>query len=176
MLVSGLASTGAAQRMPRPLQVGGAAGLTFTTGDNRDFYDLGYAGQLGVRIRLAGFPALRATVVALKLPGKGQSTTTLPGSPTINDLNVLGGHLDVELALMPWPVSTYLVGGAGLFRTGSDLIQFSQPVTITTTDVGLVGGIGVRLGGRLFAEATVVNIFGDNGSARMYPLVAGFWF
>ncbi|HET7456242.1 MAG TPA: hypothetical protein VFJ74_01220, partial [Gemmatimonadaceae bacterium] len=93
LVSAGVARPTAAQQAHRPFHVAVSGGASFVTGEDRDFYKVGFNGQLSaiVPLRTLGF-ALRADVSFLGVPGRNRSTQTYPGGPDtlfIGDLSVM---------------------------------------------------------------------------------------
>lgn len=169
----------------RPFELGIGGGITFVTGDDRDFYKDGFhlQGSVGLDIPVWGLAA-RLDVMYHKLPGKDVSDQTVPGAPDtlfVGDFSTIAGALSAlyYLTAAETSVRPYINFGIGLYFSEQDAVKYEQPVSGSSTDFGLVGGLGLRFGlGPLsaFAEARIHNIFGDGGSAQIYPLTIGAMF
>lgn len=169
---------------PRPFRLGLGGGVTLLSGEDRDFFRDGI--NLAGSVRIA-VPALqigvRLEAAYNGIGGRNKSTSQTGGPDTLRlgDFNVLAAMLSAsyDLSRTPGPTRPYLLAGFGVFRTEAEALKYGQPVSGTTTDFGVTAGLGAtfRLGGLgAFAEARLHNIFGDGGSARLYPLTFGLIF
>ena len=174
-----------AQTPVRPFTLGIAAGPTFVTGEDRDFYRTGFHAQGSIGVPLPGLSmALRADVMYHRVDGRDRSTQTFPGGPDtllIGDLNLLGFTANA-LFYTGSPTSLvrpYVIAGVGPYRVENKAVLYGQHVSASATKLGVNGGIGISVNAlvtRLFAEARVHNVFVEGGSARVYPLTVGFSF
>lgn len=183
-LVASAAVPLAHAQTPRPFRLGLAGGATFLGGEDRDFFHDGFHVAGSVRINVpAAQIGLRLEGAYSGIGGRNKSTQMTPGGPDtllLGDFNVLSGTISASYDLAPpSPTRPYLLVGGGIFRTEAEAVKYGQPVSGTATDFGLTAGLGLNfhLGGMAaFAEARVHNIFGDGGSARLYPLSVGVVF
>ena len=179
------AATLSAQSPVRPFSLGIAGGPTFVTGEDRDFYKIGWHVQGSVGVPIPGWSmALRADAMYHRVPGRNRSTQTVAGAPDtlfIGDLSLLGFTANA-LLYTGSPTSLvrpYIIAGFGPYRIENKAVLYGQAVTATATKMGVAGGIGISLNAlvtRLYAEARVHNVFAEGGSARVYPLTVGFLF
>lgn len=177
--------TGAAPALaqtPRPFRLGVSTGITFLSGEDRDFFRDGFNVQGLVTVNVPKLQiAVRGELTYNSIGGRNRSTQTMPGGPDtlrLGDFSVLGGTVSAVYHVSPpgRPARFYILGGLGVFRTEAEATLYGQPVTGSETDLGLTGGFGLdfQLGGlRLFAETRLHNVFGDGGSGRLYPLIVG---
>jgi hypothetical protein len=179
------AAKASAQTPVRPFTLGIAAGPTFVTGEDRDFYRTGFHVQGSVGVPIPGFSmGLRADAMYHRIGGRNRSTQTFPGGPDtllIGDLSLLGFTANVQLytGTPTSLVRPYVIAGAGAYRIENKAVLDGQPATATATKIGVTGGVGITVNAlvtRLFAEARVHNVFAEGGSARVYPLTVGLFF
>ena len=181
--IVGLVSRAQAQT-PRPFRLAVSGGATLLAGEDRDFFRDGFnlAGSVRVNVPAAQI-GLRFEAAYHGVGGRNKSDQTVPGGPDtllLGDFSVLSATVAAAYDLVPpSPARPYLLVGGGLFRTEAHAVKYGQPVRGTATDFGVTAGVGVNFHlGTLsaFAEARVHNIFGDGGSARLYPVAVGVVF
>ena len=179
-----LTPTALTAQRTRPFTVGLGAGLTMLTGEDRDFFKdgLNFQGSVGIPLQRAGID-LRFDLGYHRVAGKDRFTAPPPSdSLKLGDFSILGLNASAQYYLSPAsaaPVRAYLIAGVGLYRTEAKAVKYGQDVEGSSTDFGAAGGLGVtlRLGGlRAFAEGRIHNIFGDGGSASVYPITVGLLF
>ena len=175
----------AAQSVARPFTLGLSVGPTMVTGEDRDFYKLGYHLQGNVSVPLPAWSAaVRLEAMYHKLPGKHKSDQVVAGAPDtlfVNDLSVLAATVNAQLFTAPAasPVRPYVLVGTGPYRVESELEVYGQRRSGADTKLGVTGGAGLAfsLGAtKAYAEIAVHNVFAEGGSARLYPLTIGFTF
>lgn len=167
----------------RPLQFGLGGGVTLIAGEDRDFYKDGFNLQGGASYEV---PALNITtrldVMYHRLAGRNVGDgSSEPDTLLIGDFNTIAGVLSASYHLLSstHPLRPYVNFGLGLYRSEQDATLYGRAVSTTATDFGLAGGLGVSYAvrrARFFAESRVHNIFGDGGSARIYPITVGAMF
>lgn len=175
------AGTLAAQER-RPTSFGLGAGMTFLTGEDRDFFNdgLNVHGSLAVPLRRAGLD-LRFDLGYHRIGGKDRFTAPPPSdSLQLGDFNVIALTAGVQYApSASLGTRVYLVGGLGLYRTEAKAVHYGQAVQGSSTDFGMTGGVGLSVPlGRMrgFVEGRFHNIFGEGSSAQMYPVTVGVMF
>lgn len=173
-----IASAAVAQTA-RPLRVGVGGGMTFVTGEDRDFFKDGFNFQGRLQYNLPALPlGIRLDVMYHKLPSKDQSSgDTL----VVGDLDFIAGALNAvyTLSAAQNTLRPYITGGLGLYRAEAKGVLYGQDVSGSSTDFGITGGVGLSLrfsSLEAFAEARIHNIFSEGESAQMYPLVLGLMF
>jgi len=166
----------------RSFNLGLGAGLTVLTGEDRDFFKdgLNLQGSVAVPLRNAGID-LRFDLGYQSIGGKDRFTAPPPSdSLRLGDFNVISLTANAQYYASPTaPARVYLIAGLGLYRVEANAVHYGQSVKGSTTDFGAAGGVGVsfRLGGmRGFLEGRIHNIFGEGGSAQLYPITLGVMF
>lgn len=168
----------------RPFALGLGAGLTMLTGEDRDFFKdgLNFQASVGVPFSRAGID-LRFDLGLHSVPGKDRFTAPPPSdSLQLGDFKIIGLTASAQYYLSPAPaapVRAYVIAGVGMYRTEAKAVKYGQAIEGSSTDFGAAGGLGLtlRLGGlRAFAEGRIHNIFGEGGSASVYPITVGLLF
>jgi hypothetical protein len=166
----------------RTVNVGLGAGLTLLTGEDRDFFKdgLNLQASVAVPLRSAGID-LRFDLGYHRIGGKDRFTAPPPSDTLqLGDFNVIALTASAQYYPSPAaPARMYLIAGFGLYRLEAKAVHYGQAVEGSSTDFGAAGGVGVsfRLGGmRGFVEGRIHNIFGDGGSAQLYPVTVGVLF
>jgi hypothetical protein len=73
----------------------------------------------------------------------------------------------------------YVLVGGGMVRSALSRAVGLGAASLTSTDPGVQGGAGLQFalsGFSTFAEVKVVNVFGEDGSARYIPITFGVRF
>ena len=162
----------------KPVSFGVMGGLSLPMGDLGDGYDSGF--------NLTGSAYLKPSSARFSLRGDlgydrfayASTTSIVSGNFSVlsfvaNILFPLGAD-GGEGSIKP-----YLVGGGGLYRKTSSVEGLGTDVSGSATDpgIGVGGGLEFKLAGfSTFAEARLVNVFGDGGSTRYLPLTFGVRF
>lgn len=172
-----IASAALEGQVPRPFRIGIAGGVTIPLGEDADYYNLGFNGQLAMRIAPAAWPvAVRVEAAMHQLSSKDVNSG--PGDTLVlGDFAAFAFGAVAEYAIgAPGPIRPYFLFGAGMYRLESDATLYTQQVSVSDTKTGVNLGFGLSSRGRLYAEFRVHNIFGEGGSARLYPVSIGLWF
>ncbi len=184
-LIGLLVASPLAAQSSAPIKLGLGGGLTAIAGEDRDFYKDGFNVQGMASYDLSSVPlTARLDVMYHRLGGRNlsdQSDPNLPDTLLIGSFSTVAAALTASYQLTSYarPVQPYVNFGLGLYRSEQNGTLYNQPATATSTDLGLVGGLGISFGtggSRFFAEARVHNIFGDGGSGRIYPFTVGGMF
>lgn len=158
----------AMQAAPAAAQSGGwtigvHGGATLPMGDAGDRYKTGFAGGVNMMMRPArggiGY-GVEAQYHRLSLQ-----------SGVDGNLSGFAGFARLE-----YPVASqlYLIGGAGIFRS-EYTIEGPTGFEDTSSDFAAQVGAGLNIGRNLFAEAKLINVFGDE-SSQFIPITIGFRF
>jgi opacity protein-like surface antigen len=151
-----------------PFQIGGFGGIAFPTGDLGTITNTGYT--IGVAI---GFrPQL--SPVALRFDAAWNQFGLENTNGNIN-LPSFTGNIEYGLPL-GMSFSPYLIGGAGLYHTSTDIGGASSS---GSNDFGWNIGGGVRLplsGFSTFIEARYNSVNADNGTLTYIPVTFGIMF
>jgi hypothetical protein len=148
-------------QLPRVLAGGG---LSNPIGDFSDEADPGYHGRLGLQLGAPAFPLagrVEGEYHAFGQPEGGVKTT------------VLNGTLNVVVELQGTGLTPYFLAGVGRYRIQREI----GAMEATGTETGFQGGFGVNVGALGFGgflEIRVVQINGDGGDIRYYPVSVGF--
>ena len=173
-----LLSTPLVAQTSRPFQFGIGGGMTFVTGEDRDFYKDGFNVQGTVSVDVPSLQiAARFDLMYHRLAGK---EAAVGDSLVLGDFSVLAGALSAVYAFSPGAsVRPFVSGGFGVYRSEAEAVLYGNPVSGSATDFGIVGGFGLQFtAGRVrpYVEARVHNIFGDGGSEQLYPITVGVFF
>ncbi len=141
--------------------VGVNGGLTLPMGDAADAYDAGFGGGVIIGMR----PALRGIGYGVEAQIHRLALKNVDGNLT--------GFAAFGRLNFPVAEQVYLIGGAGAFRSEATLDN--TDVKGTSTDLALQGGVGFNFGRNLFAEAKLINVFGDD-SSQFIPITIGIRF
>ena len=150
-------------QLPR-IMAGG--GLSNPIGDFSDAADPGYHGRVGLQLGALTFP------LAGRLEGEYHSFGELDGGAKTT---VLNGALSAVLELQGTGLTPYFLAGVGRYRIKME--GGILPREQTSTETGFHGGFGVNIGALGFggfAEIRVVQINGDGGNIRYFPVSVGF--
>ncbi|MCB2201318.1 porin family protein [bacterium] len=164
-----LASTVAARNPVFGVRAG--AGVSGATGEVSETANVGFHGELGVRITPAPVSSSELDLLLV-----GSFDTFSASKSTVPDLQFMSGGAELRLNIQPQSTSYfYLIGGGGfsyvtrkaftLEKIATDgSIVFRDVPERTETDPYLTAGAGMvlvsRPGMRLFIELRVVNVFG----------------
>ena len=127
-----VAPTARAQSSSNPFQIGGAAGIAFPTGD------LGNAANTGYNVTLAVGYNPPAAPVGLRFEAAYNEFGNQGGG---GNLNIAAFTANAVFALPASGFTPYLIGGAGLYRTGANTFGYSA----SENDFGFNVGGGVKL-------------------------------
>jgi hypothetical protein len=144
--------------------VGVHGGATLPMGDAGDAFKTGFGGGVNIMMRPAGGGigyGIEAQVHRLSLQdGADGNLTGFAGF----------GRLEFPVASQ-----LYVIGGAGIFRSESTIEGPLVELESTSSDFAIQGGLGINLGRTLFAEAKLINVFGDE-SSQFLPITIGIRF
>ena len=153
-----------------PIRFGIAGGLTLPTGDDKDFFDNGFHGQVMLGFGMMALPVkLRADLSYHSFGGK--ENTLADGA----DARVISGAVNAIVGMGGIGVKPYLTGGLGMYNQKVE--AFGEDVT--ETDFGINGGVGIEFsltGMSTFLEARYVNIFSEGESTGIIPITFGILF
>ena len=130
--IAAVAPAARAQSSSNPFQIGGAAGIAFPTGD------LGNAANTGYNVTLAVGYNPPAAPVGLRFEAAYNEFGNQIGS---GNLNIAAFTANAVFALPASGFTPYLIGGAGLYRTGANTFGNSA----SENDFGFNVGGGVKL-------------------------------
>ena len=166
-----LVVTASSVQAQKPISFGIALGASMPTGDFGDAVDMGYH-ALGT---LAWAPpslhvGIRFDAQYNMFSGKDFSGISGP------DLKVLGitANATWGMPMAASPVSPYLIGGIGMYRSSFDCDGCSSQ-----SDMGFNVGVGTKFalsGFGTFAEIRYHSIQADGGSANFIPISFGIMF
>lgn len=150
-----------------PVRFGLAGGLSIPTGDDKDFFENGFHGQVMLGFGMMMLPVkLRADLSYHSFGGK--EGTFFAG----DDARVLSGALNATVGMGGIGVKPYLSGGVGVYNSKTG--DFDGE-----TDLGINGGVGLEFsltGMSTFLEARYVNVFSEGGSSAFIPITFGIMF
>lgn len=145
-------------------------GLTMPMGDAGDALKTGWGG--GVTLMMRNPESSVGWGIEAQFNRLGYEDI-LGVDPDAN-LNTYGAMARLEFSTGS---SLYLLGGAGLFRsevtTGDDSPDFGDT---NNTDFAVQGGLGLNFGRGFFVEGKFVNVFTENQSTQLVPIVVGIRF
>jgi hypothetical protein len=170
-----LAGSQAWAQTPRPFRLSLGGGMTFVTGEDRTYFSDGFniAGAVRVNVPAAGI-GLRFEVSYSDIGSKDEMD--MGDTLVLGDFNVIGGTVSAMYNLgLPAPTRPYILFGGGMFRTEASATLYGTPRNGATTDFGVTAGLGMNFRAG-YIELRVHNIFGDGGSARLYPVTVGLIF
>jgi hypothetical protein len=180
-----LASTAQAQSV-NPISFGVAGGMSFPTGDDRDFVKNGYHGEVMLGIHLPTAPIwFRVDGFYHKFDGKDSFADA--------SAQIIGGTGNIVWDVPSvGPVRMYVTGGAGVYNIKQEvevpiivsdrrlrLGVATETVEAKDTKFGVNGGVGVRftLGGiNPFVEARYHSMFTDSENTNVIPVTVGIMF
>jgi hypothetical protein len=150
-----------------PIRFGIAGGVSFPTGDDGDFFDTGFHGQVMLGFGMMALPVkLRADLSYHSFGGK--EGTFLDGE----DARVISGALNANIGMGGIGVKPYLSAGLGVYNSKTG--DFDGE-----TDFGINGGLGLEFtltGMSTFLEARYVNVFSEGESSAFIPVTFGILF
>lgn len=153
-----------------PIRFGIAGGLSLPTGEDKDFFDTGFHGQVMLGFGMMALPAkLRADVSYHSFGGK--DGTLASGA----DARVISGAVNAIVGMGGIGVKPYLSGGLGMYNTKIEAFGEED----SATDFGLNGGIGLEFsltGMSTFLEARYVHIFTEGEATQIIPITFGILF
>ncbi len=163
--IAAVAPAARAQGSSNPFQIGGAAGIAFPTGD------LGNVANTGYNVTLALGYNPPAAPVGLRFEAAYNEFGNQVGS---GNINIAAFTANAVFALPASGFTPYLIGGAGLYRTGANAFGNSG----SENDFGFNIGGGVKLplsnSFETFVEARFnrVSVSGG-GSLSFIPVTVG---
>lgn len=153
-----------------PVRFGIAGGMTLPTGDDKDFVDNGFHGQLMLGFGMMALPVkLRADLSYHSFDGKDN---VLLGDASVR---VIGGAVNAIVGMGGVGVKPYLTGGLGLYNSKLKIGGAEE----SETDFGLNGGVGIEFGltgMSTFLEVRYVNVFTEGESTGVIPITFGILF
>jgi hypothetical protein len=144
--------------------IGVHGGATLPMGDAGDAYKTGFGGGVNMMNRpMAG---------GIGYGVEGQFHRLSLQNNVDGNLTGFAGFARLE-----YPIASqlYLIGGAGIFRSESTFEGLIADTKVTSSDFAAQGGLGLTFGRNLFAEAKLINVFGDE-SSQFIPITVGFRF
>jgi opacity protein-like surface antigen len=180
-----LASTAEAQSL-NPISFGVAGGMSFPTGDDRDFVKNGYHGEVMLGIHLPTAPIwFRVDGFYHKFDGKDSFADA--------SAQIIGGTGNIVWDVpSAGPVKMYVTGGAGVYNIKQEvevpilvadkrlrLGVATETVEAKDTKFGVNGGVGVRFtlaGINPFVEARYHSVFTDSENTNVIPVTVGIMF
>jgi hypothetical protein len=162
----------------KKISIGVSGGGSLPIGELGDGTDPGFAvaGHLFFRPASLKKAQLRADVSydSWKLSALTGSNLDV----TRTSLGVMGNVL-LSLGGNGAGTGLYVLGGGGMVRSALSRAVGLGAASLTSTDPGVQGGAGLQFalsGFSTFAEVKVVNVFGEDGSARYIPITFGVRF
>lgn len=153
-----------------PIRFGIAGGLTLPTGEDKDFVDNGFHGQLMLGFGMMALPVkLRADLSYHSFDGKDD---LIFGDASVR---VIGGAFNAILGMGGVGVKPYLTGGLGLYNSKLELDGEED----SETDFGINGGAGIEFGLTglsTFLEVRYINVFTEGESTGVIPITFGILF
>ena len=153
-----------------PVRFGLAGGLTLPTGEDKDFVDNGFHGQVMLGFGMMALPVkLRADLSYHSFGGKDN---TLAEDA---DIRVISGAVNAIAGMGGIGVKPYLTGGLGMYNTKIEAFGEDD----TSTDFGINGGIGLEFsltGMSTFLEARYIYIFTEDEATKIIPITFGIMF
>jgi opacity protein-like surface antigen len=150
-----------------PIRFGLAGGLSLPTGEDKDFFETGFHGQVMLGFGMIALPVkLRADLSYHNFGGK--DNTFLAG----DDARVISGALNANIGMGGIGVKPYLSGGLGVYN--GKIGDFDSE-----TDFGINGGLGLEFsltGMSTFLEARYVHIFSEGEATQIIPITFGILF
>jgi opacity protein-like surface antigen len=150
-----------------PIRFGLAGGLSLPTGDDKDFFENGFHGQVMLGFGMMMLPVkLRADLSYHSFGGK--DNTLFDGE----DARVISGALNAIVGMGGIGVKPYLTGGLGVYNSKTG--DFDGE-----TDFGINGGAGLEFsltGMSTFLEVRYVNVFAEGESSAFIPITFGIMF
>ena len=161
-----LALSASTVQAQRPFSVGVALGATVPVSDLGDDFDTGYHGTVSVNFSPPALP------VGVRIEGAfNQLAGTDGGIVEFNDYRILSvtanATLGIPMAMSP--ISPYLVGGLGLYRTSYECTGCQDP---KSNDLGFNIGVGTKFGMAgfgAFVEARYHYVQGEEDSQGNGP-------
>lgn len=164
-----LAAALAMHAVPAAAQSGGwtvgvHGGATLPMGDVGDAYKTGFGGGVNMMMR----PMRRG--IGYGIEAQYHRLSLQSGAD--GNLSGFAGFARLE-----YPIASqlYLIGGAGIFRSETTLKGTLADFKATSSDFAAQGGFGLNIGQNLFAEAKLINVFGDE-SSQFIPITFGIRF
>lgn len=150
-----------------PIRFGLAGGLSLPTGDDKNFLENGFHGQVMLGFGMMMLPVkLRADLSYHSFGGK--DNTLFSGE----DARVISGALNAIVGMGGIGVKPYLTGGLGVYNSKAGNFDGE-------TDFGINGGAGLEFGltgMSTFLEVRYVNVFAEGESSAFIPITFGIMF
>jgi opacity protein-like surface antigen len=150
-----------------PVRFGLAAGLSLPTGDDKDFFENGFHGQVMLGFGMMMLPVkLRADLSYHSFGGKDNTLFA------DEDARVISGALNANIGMGGIGVKPYLSAGLGVYNSKTG--DFDGE-----TDFGINGGAGLEFGltgMSAFLEVRYVNVFSEGESSAFIPITFGIMF
>lgn len=153
-----------------PIRFGIAGGLSLPTGEDKDFFDTGFHGQVMLGFGMMALPVkLRADLSYHSFGGK--DGTLADGA----DWRTISGAVNAIVGMGGIGVKPYFTGGLGMYNNKVEAFgeDFSE------TDVGLNAGLGLEFsltGMSTFLEARYIHIFTEDEATQVIPITFGILF
>ena len=153
-----------------PVRFGLAGGLSLPQGEDSDFLENGFHGQVMLGFGMMALPVkLRADLSYHSFGGK--DGTLAEGA----DARVISGALNANIGMGGIGVKPYLSGGLGMYNMKVE--AFGEDVT--ETDFGVNAGVGLEFsltGMSTFLEARYIHIFSEGEATKIVPITFGIMF
>jgi opacity protein-like surface antigen len=153
-----------------PIRFGIAGGLSLPTGEDKDFVETGFHGQVMLGFGMMALPVkLRADLSYHSFGGKE--------NPIFDevDYRIISGAVNAIVGMGGIGVKPYFTGGLGMYNFKAEL----DGEDFTETDFGLNGGIGLEFsltGMSTFLEARYIHIFTEDEATQIIPITFGIMF
>lgn len=162
LLLATVPTFAAAQGGSWHVSLGG--GATIPLGTSADLYQAGYHGGVAFGYRPSGSKLVYGLIATLHRLDQD----AFPGEHA----NIFAAFARADYDVSP---KLYVIGGLGLVRNENQLIISGKQITNTNSDVAMTAGLGVRFGGKFFAEGRLMYGFGSPKST-LIPLTVGISF
>ena len=162
LLVATIPTFAAAQGGSWHVSLGG--GATIPLGTSADLYQTGYHGMVAFSYRPSDSKLAYGLITSLHRLNQD----AFPGEHA----NIFAAFARADYDVSPM---LYAIGGLGIVRNENQLIISGTQITNTNNDFAMTAGMGIRFGGKFFAEGRVMYGFGSPKST-LIPLTVGFTF
>lgn len=153
-----------------PIRFGIAGGLSLPTGDDKDFLENGFHGQVMLGFGMIALPVkLRADLSYHSFGGKDNIIFDEV------DARIISGALNAIVGMGGIGVKPYLTGGLGMYNQKLEFDGEDE----SETDFGINGGVGLEFsltGMSTFLEARYLHIFSEGESTAIIPITFGILF